>query len=129
MYELFNYRTSRITTRKWLKNTGKHSGISTELCPISTRPTSILSNRFSSRISITLSIAGSVHSLFHQILSYWQQSAFVFQTFEIKRKVCRKMMTVLQNKEWKDVRSSVTPVFTSGKIKLVCILKLCYLDY
>nr|CAH0107507.1 unnamed protein product [Daphnia galeata] len=41
------------------------------------------------------------------------------RTFEIKRKVCRKMMTVLQNKEWKDVRSSVTPVFTSGKIKLM----------
>ncbi|XP_046646974.1 cytochrome P450 3A24-like [Daphnia pulicaria] len=41
------------------------------------------------------------------------------RTFSVKRKVFRKMLTIIQDKEWKDVRSSVTPVFTTGKIKLM----------
>jgi len=32
-------------------------------------------------------------------------------------KYFRKMLTVTQNQEWKDIRSAVTPTFTSGKIK------------
>nr|CAH0110992.1 unnamed protein product [Daphnia galeata] len=41
------------------------------------------------------------------------------RTFSVKRKVFRKMMSIIQNQEWKNVRSSVTPVFTTGKIKLM----------
>ncbi|XP_046646973.1 cytochrome P450 3A24-like [Daphnia pulicaria] len=41
------------------------------------------------------------------------------RSFSVKRKVFRKMLTIIQDKEWKDVRSSVTPVFTTGKIKLM----------
>jgi cytochrome P450 len=31
----------------------------------------------------------------------------------------RKWMTLMTGQEWKDIRSSVTPAFTSGKIKQV----------
>ena len=31
------------------------------------------------------------------------------------------MMTIIRDQEWKDVRSSVTPAFTTGKIKRVKI--------
>ena len=34
-------------------------------------------------------------------------------------KVIRKMVSLIQNQEWKDVRSSITPAFTTGKIKMV----------
>lgn len=44
---------------------------------------------------------------------------FKKQDFTVKRKIFRKMLSIIQNKEWKDVRSSVTPVFTTGKIKQV----------
>ena len=30
------------------------------------------------------------------------------------------MMTLILDQEWKDVRSSITPAFTTGKIKRVC---------
>jgi len=42
-----------------------------------------------------------------------------FQSFEIKTKVMRKWLIMMKGQEWKDVRSSVTPAFTSGKIKRV----------
>ena len=34
-------------------------------------------------------------------------------------KVTRKMVSLIQDQEWKDVRSSITPAFTTGKIKRV----------
>jgi hypothetical protein len=51
---------------------------------------------------------------------------FFFKSFSVKRKVFRKMLTIIQDKEWKDVRSSVTPVFTTGKIKLVLFLNVYF---
>ncbi|CAG0890359.1 unnamed protein product [Darwinula stevensoni] len=39
----------------------------------------------------------------------------------MKDKVLSKMLTMLKGQEWKDVRSAVSPVFSSGKIKKVCL--------
>ncbi|XP_057380168.1 cytochrome P450 3A41-like [Daphnia carinata] len=44
------------------------------------------------------------------------------RNFVIKRKIFRKMLSIIQNKEWKDVRSSVTPIFTTGKIKQMSVM-------
>lgn len=44
---------------------------------------------------------------------------FIFQSFELKTKVMRKWLALLNGQEWKDIRSSVTPAFTSGKINRV----------
>jgi len=41
--------------------------------------------------------------------------------------VFRKMVFVLHDQEWKDVRSSITPAFSSGKIKKVKV-QLSYED-
>ena len=44
----------------------------------------------------------------------------VFQlVINVKSKFFSKMLTVMRGQEWKDVRSSVTPTFTTGKIKRV----------
>lgn len=37
----------------------------------------------------------------------------------VKQKFFRKMVGFVTNQEWKDVRSSITPAFTTGKIKQV----------
>lgn len=49
------------------------------------------------------------------------------RSFEMPEvKVLRKMMTDMKDQEWKDVRSAVTPTFTSGKIKRYSIqIKEC----
>ncbi|XP_046449629.1 cytochrome P450 3A14-like [Daphnia pulex] len=53
------------------------------------------------------------------------------RSFEMKTKVIRKWLTVMKGQEWKDIRSSVTPAFTTGKIKRMsvlikdCVDKLC----
>ena len=44
-----------------------------------------------------------------------------WQTLDLKSKVIRKMLTMMRGQEWKDVRSSITPAFTTGKIKRVRI--------
>ncbi|XP_046449634.1 cytochrome P450 3A14-like [Daphnia pulex] len=50
---------------------------------------------------------------------------------DIKSKVMRKWLVLLKGQEWKDVRSSVTPAFTTGKIKRMsvlikdCVASLC----
>ena len=42
-------------------------------------------------------------------------------------KIFRYMLTSLEDQPWKDVRSAVSPTFTSGKIKQVIQLpKLCF---
>ncbi|CAG0890358.1 unnamed protein product [Darwinula stevensoni] len=40
----------------------------------------------------------------------------------MKDKVLSKMLTMLKGQEWKDVRSAVSPVFSSGKIKKMSLL-------
>lgn len=42
-------------------------------------------------------------------------------------KVVRKMVSILENQEWKDVRSSITPAFTTKKIKRVSINSLAHI--
>ncbi|EFX77992.1 hypothetical protein DAPPUDRAFT_225529 [Daphnia pulex] len=44
------------------------------------------------------------------------------RTFNFKTKIVRKWLTVVKGKEWKDIRSSVTPAFTTGKIKRMSLL-------
>lgn len=44
----------------------------------------------------------------------------IWKNFKVSRKVIRKMISIMENQEWKDVRSSITPTFTTGKIKKVC---------
>ena len=46
------------------------------------------------------------------------------QEFILTQKVFRKMISLIQNQEWKDVRTSITPAFTTGKIKRVCSFKV-----
>ena len=43
----------------------------------------------------------------------------ITQDFVVTQKVIRKMVSLIRNQEWKDVRSSITPAFTTGKIKRV----------
>ncbi|XP_032791001.2 cytochrome P450 3A14 [Daphnia magna] len=51
------------------------------------------------------------------------------RSMEIKLKVMRKWMTLMKGQEWKDVRSSVTPAFTTGKIKrMSSLIKDCVAD-
>ena len=46
--------------------------------------------------------------------------------FEAKGKYVRKMVSLIKDQEWKDVRSSVTPAFTTGKIKrMSSLIKEC----
>ncbi|XP_057367188.1 cytochrome P450 3A14-like [Daphnia carinata] len=53
------------------------------------------------------------------------------RSFELKTKVMRKWLSLMKGQEWKDIRSSVTPAFTTGKIKRMsglikeCVAKLC----
>nr|CAH0100563.1 unnamed protein product [Daphnia galeata] len=44
------------------------------------------------------------------------------RTINFKTKVVRKWLTVMRGQEWKDIRSSVTPAFTTGKIKRMSLL-------
>jgi hypothetical protein len=39
----------------------------------------------------------------------------------VKTKVIRKWLSMMKGQEWKDIRSSVTPAFTTGKIKRVIL--------
>lgn len=54
-------------------------------------------------------------TLFKNFLHILQKS----QNLPLNTKFVRKFMTIMRGKEWKDVRSSVTPVFTTGNIKRV----------
>lgn len=48
------------------------------------------------------------------------------QRVDFKNKVIRKWLTLLNGQEWKDVRSSVSPAFTTGKIKrMSTLIKEC----
>nr|CAH0100173.1 unnamed protein product [Daphnia galeata] len=53
------------------------------------------------------------------------------RSFEVKTKVIRKWLSMMKGQEWKDIRSSVTPAFTTGKIKRMsvlikdCVANLC----
>jgi len=42
--------------------------------------------------------------------------------FIVNSRINRKMMSIMRGQEWKDVRSSVTPAFTTGKIKRMSTL-------
>ena len=42
--------------------------------------------------------------------------------FTFKDKYSRKFVSIIRNQEWKDVRSAVTPAFTTGKIKSVLFI-------
>ncbi len=44
---------------------------------------------------------------------------FTLQSFEMKAKYIRKMISLIRDDEWKEVRSAVSPTFTTGKIKRV----------
>jgi hypothetical protein len=44
---------------------------------------------------------------------------FCYQPLNFRTKIVRKWLSVIQGQEWKDIRSSVTPAFTTGKIKRV----------
>lgn len=41
------------------------------------------------------------------------------KSFDMKTKYLRKWVTSLHGQEWKDVRTSLTPAFSTGKIKRV----------
>jgi cytochrome P450 family 3 subfamily A len=41
---------------------------------------------------------------------------------EMKTKIIRKWLSLMKGQEWKDIRSSVTPAFTTGKIKRVILI-------
>lgn len=41
------------------------------------------------------------------------------QEFIVQLKYTRRMITMIRDQTWKDIRSSITPAFTSGKIKRV----------
>nr|QST15045.1 CYP360A5 protein [Diaphanosoma celebensis] len=42
--------------------------------------------------------------------------------FTLRAQYLRKMVTVVRDQEWKDIRSAVTPTFTIGKIKKMSVL-------
>jgi hypothetical protein len=44
---------------------------------------------------------------------------FTFQNITFESKVVRRMVSSARGQEWKDIRSSITPAFTTGKIKRV----------
>lgn len=48
---------------------------------------------------------------------------------DIKDKYGRKMIMIIKDQEWKEVRSSVTPAFTTGRIKRVRDLNHWTLHY
>ncbi|XP_046449638.1 cytochrome P450 3A14-like [Daphnia pulex] len=53
------------------------------------------------------------------------------RSFQMRTKIIRKWLSVMKGQEWKDIRSSVTPAFTTGKIKRMstlikdCVDNLC----
>nr|QST15041.1 CYP360A1 protein [Diaphanosoma celebensis] len=44
------------------------------------------------------------------------------RSFDIRAKYFRKMISLIRGDEWKEVRSSVSPTFTTGKIKRMSVL-------
>nr|CAH0107693.1 unnamed protein product [Daphnia galeata] len=44
------------------------------------------------------------------------------RNFTLRSKVVRKFLTLMRDQDWKDVRSSITPAFTTGKIKRMSVL-------
>nr|QST15043.1 CYP360A3 protein [Diaphanosoma celebensis] len=44
------------------------------------------------------------------------------RSFEVRSKYFRKMISLIRDDEWKEVRSSVSPTFTTGKIKRMSVL-------
>ena len=61
----------------------------------------------------------------YRILDYTFISYKCIQDFTFQSRVFRKFLTLIRDQEWKDVRSSITPAFTTGKIKKVsrCIIE------
>jgi len=48
------------------------------------------------------------------------------RAFESRAKYFRKIISVIRDQEWKDVRSSISPTFTTGKIKrMSTLIKTC----
>nr|CAH0100172.1 unnamed protein product [Daphnia galeata] len=49
---------------------------------------------------------------------------------EMKTKIIRKWLSLMKGQEWKDIRLSVTPAFTTGKIKRMSVLiKECVANF
>jgi len=48
------------------------------------------------------------------------------RSFDIRTKYFRKIISLIRDQEWKDVRSSISPTFTTGKIKrMSTLIKSC----
>ena len=61
-------------------------------------------------------------TLYSEYLTFKADSVFIpisSKDFALKDKYSRKFVSLIRNQEWKDVRSAVTPAFTTGKIKTV----------
>ena len=62
--------------------------------------------------------------IFFQVTVISIMGLWLLQEFIITQKVIRKMISLIQDQEWKDVRTSITPAFTTGKIKRVRTVSL-----
>ena len=80
-----------------------------------------LSTPFSLKILTTLSIAQLSHfDKFKCNLTIRNYRViFITQDFVVQQKVIRKIVSLILNQEWKDVRSSITPAFTEGLATLI----------
>ena len=52
-------------------------------------------------------------------LKYPKPNFAPFQHFEVKHKIMKNWLALSRGQEWKDIRSSVSPAFTTSKIKQV----------